>query len=472
MVNIMRAGSTLARRAHEEQGIALIGVLLLLVIISASTAALAVSGRTEIAISRNHEMATQAQVAAEAGLNHALDVTVAFLGQWQANGFATPGAAMTGLLLGPDDLSGTVATDADNGSLEATGIPRPPGRLTLAGPLGSQYEARIFDDDDPARGVTPTAADLLRITENNQPTTDGNTQIVVQAVGYATDGSMTTLEATIRPVALPAILCNGRLAVGGNPSIDGANGSIHSNDELYMSGNPTISQNATASGAYNVSGVPVIGGYSGGGAPAVPVPPIRAIDYKPQADYILTSAGTMTDQGGAVICNAWADNDACKTAGYMWKFEGASGWNIADAVVGALGDNATYYLEMDAKMSGNPGTLADPLNITIITEGTLEISGNPTLEADTPGLLFVTDKDLVIAGNVTQVGAEAGILVHEQFKMAGNPSSLSGNILIEDAPDVTGLVTENLISGNPSITSSNAGGMIAGFTVTGWREGP
>ena len=38
---------------------------------------------------------------------------------------------------------------------------------------------------------TPTAADLLRITENNQPTTDGNTQIVVQAVGYAADGSMT-----------------------------------------------------------------------------------------------------------------------------------------------------------------------------------------------------------------------------------------------------------------------------------------
>ena len=32
---------------------------------------------------------------------------------------------MTSFLLGPDNLSGTVATDADNGSLEATGIPRP-----------------------------------------------------------------------------------------------------------------------------------------------------------------------------------------------------------------------------------------------------------------------------------------------------------------------------------------------------------
>ena len=466
----MTTGSTVTRRAHEEQGIALIGVLLLLVIVSASTAALAVSGRTDIAISRNHEMATQAQLAAEAGLNHALDVTMAFLGQWQANGFATPGAAMTGLLLGPDNLSGTVATDADNGSLEATGIPRPPARVALAGALGAQYEARIFDDDDPARGVTPTAADLLRIAENNQPTTDGNNQIVVQAVGYATDGSMTRLEATIRPVPVPAILCNGRLAVGGNPFIIGTNGSIHSNDELYMSGNPTISQNATASVAYSSSGTPTIGGEYGGGFPTVPVPAIRAIDYKPQADYILTSAGTMTDQGGAVICNAWADSDACKTAGYMWKFEGASGWNISDGAIGAPGDNATYYLETDAKMSGNPGTLANPLNITIITEGSLEISGNPTLEADTPGLMFVSDKDLVIAGNVTQVGAEAGILVHEQFKMAGNPSSLAGYILIEDAADVTGLATENLISGNPSITSSNGGTMIAGFTVTGWRE--
>ena len=466
----MTTDSTVARRAHEDQGIALIGVLLLLVIVSASSAALAVSGRTDIAISRNHEMATQAQVTAEAGLNHALVVTLAVLGQWQANGFATPDAAMTGLLLGPDNLSGTVATDADNSSLEATGIPRPPARVALAGALGAQYEARIYDEDDPARGLALTAADLVRIAENNQPTTDGNTRIVVQAVGYATDGSMTRLEATIRPVSVPAILCNGRLVVNGNPSVVGANGSVHSNDELDISGNPTISQNATASGAYTESGNPGIGGYSGGGLPTVPVPPIRAIDYRPQADYILTSVGTMTDQGGTVICNAWADSDACKTAGYMWKFEGASGWNISDQAIGAPGDDATYYLETDAKMSGNPGTLADPLNITIITEGTLEISGNPTLEADAPGLLFVSDKDLAIAGNVTQVWAEAAILVHEQFKMAGNPSALAGNILIEDAPDVTGLVTENMISGNPRITSSNASGMIAGFTVSGWRE--
>ena len=196
----------------------MIGVLLLLVIISASTAALTVSGRTEIAISRNYEMATQAQVAAESGLNHALDVALTSLRNWQPNGFASPNDAMTSFLLGPDNLSGTVATDADNGSLEATGIPRPPGRLALAGALGAQYEARIYDEDDPARGLTLTAADLVRIAENGQLATDGNTQVVVQAIGYAADGSMTTLEALIIPVDSPAIVSNGDLEVRGNVS--------------------------------------------------------------------------------------------------------------------------------------------------------------------------------------------------------------------------------------------------------------
>ena len=243
-MNPMRTGSTLARRAHEDQGIALIGVLLLLVIVSTSTAALVVSGRTEIAISQNHEMATQAQVAAEAGLNHAVDVAFTSLRRWQPNGFATPTDAMTSFLLGPDNLSSSVATDVDNGSLEATGIPKPPARVALAGALGAQYEARLYDEDDPARGLTLTAADLVRITEDNQPTTDGNTQIVVQAIGYATDGSMTTLEALIVPIDAPAIVSNGDLEVRGNTSIVGANpenGSVHANGDLAVQGNPTVS---------------------------------------------------------------------------------------------------------------------------------------------------------------------------------------------------------------------------------------
>ena len=447
----------------------MIGVLLLLVIISASTAALTVSGRTEIAISRNHEMATQAQVAAEAGLNHAVDVMLTSLRSWQPNGFASPNDAMTSFLLGPDNLSGTVATDADNGSLEATGIPRPPARLLLAGTLGAQYEARIYDEDDPARGLTLTAADLVRIAENGQLTTDGNTQVVVQAIGYAADGSMTTLEALIVPVDAPAIVANGDLTVQGNPDIVGTNGSVHANGDLNLGGSATVSENATASGDYNESGNPSVGGDLGGAQSTQPVPEVNALDYKPLADYILTSVGTMTDGTGTVtICDAWAVATACETAGYMWVFAGGNGWTATSVGDPSLTDGFTYYAETDLTMTGNMGTNGNPLNITLIAEGNIDIAGNGVLEANTPGLLFVTNKDLKMAGGKDQVGAEAQILVREQLSLLGN-TSLRGQIVIENAASTSDLVTDNRVGGNASLT--NDGTLTGtGFAATGWRE--
>ena len=467
-MNTMTTGSTPARRAHPEQGIALIGVLLLLVIVTTTTAALAVSGRTEIAISRNHEVATQAQVAAESGLNHAVDVALTSLRRWQPNGFATPSDAMTSLLLGPDNLSGTVATDADNGSLEAMGIPRPPARLALAGALGAQYEARLCDEDDPVRGLTLTAADLIRITENGQLTTDGNTQIVVQAIGYASGGSMTTLEALIVPIDAPAIVSNGDLEIRGNTDVVGANGSVHANGDLAVQGNPTISGNATASGGVSVTGSPTIGGYSGGGQSPHPVSAVRAMDYQWMADYILKSDGTMTDGAGALICDAWADANACETAGYMWVFAGGNGWTASS--VGANSDDHTYYAETDLTMTSNMGTNADPLNITLIAEGNIDIAGNGVLEADTPGLLFVTDMDLDWTGGHDQVGAEALILVHEQARLRGN-LSLRGAIVIEDAADISALVTSSNIGAAGNVTVTNSGTLLGtDFAVTAWRE--
>ena len=444
----------------------MIGVLLLLVIISASTAALTVSGRTEIAISRNHEMATQAQVAAEAGLNHAVDVALTSLRRWQPNGFATPNDAMTSLLLGPDNLSGTVATDADNGSLEAMGIPRPPARVVLAGALGAQYEARICDEDDPVRGLTLTAADLVRIAENGQLTIDGNTQIVVQAIGYASDGSTTTLEALIVPVDAPAIVANGDLTVQGNPDIQGTNGSVHANGDLNLGGSATVSENATAAGDYNQSGNPSVGGSTSGAQSTQPVTEVNALDYKPLADYILTSVGTMTDGAGAVMCDAWADPNACETAGYMWVFAGGNGWTATS--VGANSDDHTYYAETDLTMTGNMGTNGNPLNITLIAEGNIDIAGNGVLEAHTPGLLFVTDKDLKMTGGKDQVGAEAQILVREQLSLLGN-TSLLGQIVIEDAASTSDLVTDSRVGGNATLT--NDGTLTGtGFEATGWRE--
>ena len=66
-------------RLRNEAGMALIGVLLLLILVAALCAALAVSGMTETLAASNQETAAQARAAAEAGLNHAVTLSLARL---------------------------------------------------------------------------------------------------------------------------------------------------------------------------------------------------------------------------------------------------------------------------------------------------------------------------------------------------------------------------------------------------------
>ena len=451
---------------HGEHGMALVGAMLLLLIVTAATTALWISGQTEAAMAINHETSAQAKAAAEAGASHAVDVTLSFVGAWRANGFATPTAAITGLLAGPDTQSGTPTTDADNGSLENWGIPRPPARLTLPGAAGATYEARLFDEDDPARGLTLGLVDRQRIGENGEPAVDANNRVLIQATGHAANGTTATVELTLVPMSSPAILSNGDLTVQGNPEVTGTNGSVHSNAALLVGGSANIDGNATASAGYAETGHPSIGGSSNGTAPALPVPDVRAADYRNLADLILTAGGTMTDQGGTIICDASVDAQACENTGYTWVFSGAAGWRATS--LGAQADNRTFYAETDLTITGNIGTAGNPWNLTLIVEGSIDISGNGTIEADSPGLLFVTDRDLHLTGGKDQVGAEAQVLVREQAFLAGNVS-LRGSLVIEDAADVSNLVTSNRIAGNASIT--NNGTLVgASFTVGAWRE--
>ena len=410
---------------------------------------------------------------------------------------------MNNLLLGPDGLAGTAATDADNGSLvnhgpdgdpaTADGIPTPAGQVCTNPPTagsgcvaltdptaGNQvgaYMARVIDEDDPFRNdpfarVTPgglSAADIALLEPAGVPTNDQNSTVIVAAWGFSGDGvTVTRLEAAIGPLpgATSAIVTNGNLTISGDPIIQGVNGGVHANGDLDVSGDPNIEVNLTSSGSYTESGNPIVGGSSGGGAATQDVPAVAAIDYKPAADYILKADGTMTNPGGGQICNASADNDACKTAGYPWKFTGSE-WEIESATIN--NDNLSYYLETDAKISANPGEGGPPLHITIIAEGNIEVSGNPWLEADTPELLFVTDGDLKINGNMQTVGAEAAMLVHEQFEMSGN-GIISGQVMIEDAPSVSTLVDTTNISGNGTITSTATLSALSTFDILSWRE--
>ena len=439
----------------DERGAALIGVLLLLVLMSTMAAALSVNAQTETLISRSQRSGVQAQDAAEAGLNHAVEVASTYIFQWNANGFAVgPEEAVAALLVGPDGLSGTTSTDADNGSLgprvgagieTAAAIPLGTPLPMVAGGTDT-YEAFIIDDDAGAPD------------EDGLPWNDINDRLIVRATGYSKDGldeSKVVLEAIISPVDLGALVTDGDLDISGNVDIDGTAGNVHANGDLDISG-----------GAADVSGtITAEGTYTGmlpgtGGTPHLNIPAVKASDYKHYADFVLTSSGTMTDQAGTVLCAAAPCNN--------WAFNSGIGeWSFASTEPAT----GTYYVEGTVKITGSAGSPGSPVQITIIAEDSIDISGSPDVTADTAELLFVTDGDLEISGGIDAgdpLTAEGQILVHEQIKFSGNPQ-LAGQVLVENATSVSTLVTYNEISGNVGITYN--GGLGTGvFSVTGWRD--
>ena len=173
----------------------------------------------------------------------------------------------------------------------------------------------------------------------------------------------------------------------------------------------------------------------------------------------------MHAQAGQVICDASANNSACESLGYGWVFHGVNGWNIP----GNSASGGTYYVEGHATISGSPGTNLVPVAISIIAEGNIDISGNPDLVPDAPEILFATDMDLKIGGNLdTPTNIEGQVLVHEQIMISGNPT-LAGQVIVENAASVSTLVTNNTISGNPTIVYNGLVGSNT-FAVTAWRE--
>ena len=448
---------------------ALLSVLLILITVGGLCAALAVNSRTETLIARNQQTAAEARAAAEAGLSHALEVTITELRNWQTNGFPTPSAAMSDLLLGPDDASGSMATDADNGSLEAFGIPRPPATLGLAGLPAITYMTRLFDEDDPVRGFTLLPADEARILENGDPVSDNNTRIVVASAGFASSEAMQYVDATVTPLELPALVTNGDLLIlpdfVGNTTVTGTEGSVHSNGILMLWGNVNITGDATASVWFWESGA-TIGGMSGGSYPNMGVPVVRAADHRPKADFILTADGRLTNPVGGLICDAGSgDKHACMDIGYGWEYEGANGWELEHTHATII--PGTYYVEGDAETRGNQGTAVDPLDVTIIAEGSVYLRGNTYLEPDWPGFLVVADGDLRTDNTVTANIAEALILVREQVRLEGT-FSFTGQVLSEGATTTSNLVIgSNLIYETVSLTY-NGLAPVVDFTVEGW----
>jgi hypothetical protein len=242
---------------------------------------------------------------------------------------------------------------------------------------------------------------------------------------------------------------NGDITLGGNFSVSGQGGGVHANGNLDISGSVDVEQNATASGTASCGGN--VDGFCGGSQPTIPIPEVRASDYRHLADYILKADGSAEDQGGTVVCAA--GNNACLSA---------LGWSYGGGDWSASGANGTFYVEGDVGLDGD-------LTATIFTTGSVDVSGNSQFTPNEPGLFMVIDGDLeMTGGSDMQVGFEGAVLVHEQVRLRGN-TTIRGQLLIENAENNHSLVDANDFRGTADVIY-NGGFTFAGFSMTSWRE--
>lgn len=447
-------------RRHTEAGAVLVAVMLLLALVLALGTALSLGATAETLVARNHLALAEAQAAAEAALAHAAEITLSRLRDWQADGHATPMAAVTALLVGPDGQTGSAAADVDNGSLEAWGIPRPPATLPLAGRTDVRYTARLLDDDDPQRSRPLGAPDIGRIGENGLAFADGNGRFVIRASGFAAWNASVHLEAIVRPRALPAVVSGGRLVISGRAALTGAHGGAHANGDLILSESAAAARDVTASGTVTVAASAQVGGRARGSMPPWQIGRVDPADYRPLADFVLTSTGMLTTAGGEVLCDGSAGR--CQAAGHGWTFQDGSGW----ALTGDGLPPGTYYVQGAVLLASSPGSPAAPARATIVAEGSLEITGNPVLGAAAANLLFVAGGDLRIQGDSGRASTFTGrILVREQAHIGGKVW-LSGQLTVANASDESALVAATALTDDVTIASDGSDAAIE-FVVAG-----
>jgi len=250
--------------------------------------------------------------------------------------------------------------------------------------------------------------------------------------------------------ATEAFVSGGSFSISGNPSITGQCGSVYATEDLSISGNPTITGDATASGNYDASGNPDIGGESGGGSPSQPLLIIDPVDFLDAAKLSLPANEVFQMMSDGRVLNGIDVEITVLIDGEVFR-----GWEYKPGsdpqwVHGNAGFDGTYYLEGGVTVSGNPGTTATPWMVTIIATGNIEISGNPKLANHLVDTLLVAGLDIKINGSPEQnfVGI---IAAHEQIDISGNPV-VSGFIYGENGGSISGMATQNILSGNPDIT--------------------
>jgi hypothetical protein len=273
----------------NERGAALIMALLTLALLLALTMGVSLTAISELGVSNTYATQTVALQAAEAGLNHAASLVSNYTG----SDFTTL------LALRPSPLSADYMS-GNNPFVPANSAGFAPGSVMIAdedaargfqlrdGVTGAvvpdvYYRVSLIDDEpstSPASVRVPNfnpGSTYSEVTGANagDPNIDKNNRIVAYSTGTYANSSV-TLEGWIAFLPYPALSANADISIGGNTTITGAYGGVHSNNDLIAGtgggNNWHVSQTATASGQAIGNFTGHVDGFFGGGQARLDLP--------------------------------------------------------------------------------------------------------------------------------------------------------------------------------------------------------
>jgi hypothetical protein len=247
-------------------------------------------------------------------------------------------------------------------------------------------------------------------------------------------------------------------------------------------------------------------------ADSLAVPPAQYADFASAIDS--NTSGNVDQSGAEAVGINRATNPITFTrvttnlSTYGWNYSGGN-WNIPSNSTGANG-HTFYVVGVDnynlaspgaspknggnVDIQGNAGSLATPIQATILATGSITISGNPYLQANLQNLrtnelppfvsvniLFAAVEDLQINGDV---GAGSGIIRFSGICYAGEQVYLSGNgeikgqVLALNNPNVVGTNGSNnspVDRDDNEVTGSftldfNGGKAVGKISLMSWRQ--
>jgi hypothetical protein len=410
---------------NNERGMALVTALLLMTVLAVLITVSTQWAASDVFRTAKYTKSRAAFYIAQAGIQTALH-------ELNYTSGVAPGAASNGF---DDELDGSTSNWGPYADISYGG-----GTFTV-----------VMVDNDP---ITPNSLDNDETVILTSTGEKGGVEVEIKALIH-----LGTYE------GIHALLTEGDLTASGNISVLGTSGSIHSNEDLILNGISDGQIAGDATGYITCTGAECVGkGID------EPIPEVTISDYKPYANYVLNSNGTITDKsvnltyaytnpGGGNWTNTNTGDGNSKfgdiklgTAGgdAVWKFNSTgNSTEMADGM---------YYVEGNASVSSTP----DGWETTIIAEGYIDISaggnfgnydgpGPLTNSLDIQTLLFIAGTDIEFSGSPNQ-SITGLIYAKEQLSVSGTVM-LNGYAIAANEADVENLVSPaSTISGNMTIT--------------------